>query len=91
MTEPVLVDLTPLSGPEQAVYRLWQQRLRKIHEEEGPLDFYLDGYPILIGVAMRFAARAGFNDEEARAIAHRVVDFEFNVYRLLHAEKGRPS
>ena len=92
MTEPVLIDLTPLTRPEQAVYRLWQQRLYKVQEEEGgPLDFYQDGYPILVCLLVRFAERTGLDLEETHAIAHRFVDFEFNICRLLDAEKGRPS
>jgi hypothetical protein len=87
----VEVDLSPLTRPQRAVYRLWMQRCCNILKDETePLDFYGDAFPILVVTTVEFLKRMHVDVEEVPGLAEKVANFEINVQRMMRVS-GRPS
>ena len=67
-------------GPtERKLCAAWRARIAEIIAEEGgPLDFWADGLPVLVGVSMQF-----FDDmDERMAAVRRVSDLELRWLAL---------
>ena len=81
MTDPVGTILGPA---ERDLREAWSARIAEIIDEEGgPLDYWLDGFPVLVGVSMEF-----FDDMEKRiAACKRVSDVELR-WLALDGPKG---
>ena len=72
-----------LGATERSLHEAWLARIAEIIDEEGgPLDFWRDGFPVLVGVSMNF-----FDDlNERMAACQRVCDMELRWLALGAAE-----